>query len=73
MRSRNTTTAHVASDAQAAYEQLMRQAEALAASGKYHSVASAFSALFSDQRNAELAARAHKCPDNVQNLSHFRE
>jgi hypothetical protein len=53
----------VESDAQAAYEQLLEQAERLAASGEYRSVASAFAALFSDQKNAELAARAHKRPN----------
>jgi hypothetical protein len=51
------------SDAKAAYDQLMEQAERLAASGEYRSVASAFAALFSDQKNAELAARAHRRPN----------
>jgi hypothetical protein len=51
------------SDAKAAYDQLMSMAEELAASGEYRSVASAFAALFSDQKNAELAARAHKRPN----------
>jgi hypothetical protein len=53
----------VETDTQEAYEQLMEMAEELAASGKYQSVASAFSALFSDQKNAELAARAHNRPN----------
>jgi hypothetical protein len=51
------------SDAKAAYDQLMEMAEELAASGEYRSVASAFSALFEDQKNAELAARAHRRPN----------
>jgi hypothetical protein len=51
------------SDAEEAYAQLMQMAEELAASGKYQSVASAFAALFQDQRNAELAAKAHKRPN----------
>ena len=41
-------------DAKAAYAELMSMAEELAASGEYRSVASAFAALFSDQKNAEL-------------------
>jgi hypothetical protein len=52
-----------ASDAEAAYSELMSMAEELAASGEYRSVASAFAAVFSDQKNAELAARAHKRPN----------
>ena len=52
-----------ASDANEAYQQLMSMAEELAASGEYRSLASAFAAFFSDQKNAELAARAHKRPN----------
>jgi hypothetical protein len=37
--------------------------EELAASGEYRSVASAFTAVFTDQANAELAARAHRRPN----------
>jgi hypothetical protein len=40
----------------------MSVAEEQAASGQYQSVASAFAALFSDQKNAELAERAHRRP-----------
>jgi hypothetical protein len=58
-----TGRTNVESDANEAYSQLMSMAEELAASGKYQSVASAFAALFSDQKNAELAARAHKRPN----------
>jgi hypothetical protein len=54
-----TGRTNTASDAKAAYDQLMEQAEKLAASGEYRSVASAFAALFLDQKNAELAALGH--------------
>ena len=55
--------ARTASDANRAYEKLMAMAEKLAASGEYQSVASAFAAVFFDQKNAELAARAHRRPN----------
>jgi hypothetical protein len=54
---------NTASDAQEVYDALMAQAEKLAAAGQYRSVASAFSALFTDTKNAELAARAHRRPN----------
>ena len=56
-----------AEDSEEAYRQLMEMAERLAAQGKYRSVSQAFAAVFSDQRNAELAARAHRRP----NAAHY--
>jgi hypothetical protein len=57
------------SDAKVAYDQLMEQAERLAAAGEYRSVASEFATVFSDQKNAELAARAHRRPNAASGSS----
>jgi hypothetical protein len=50
-------------DSAEAIRLLMEMAERQAAAGKYRSVASAFAAVFSDQKNATLAARAHRRPN----------
>jgi hypothetical protein len=49
-------------DWQDAYAQLQEMAEKLRASAPYMSVSQAFARVFEDQKNAELAARAHKRP-----------
>ena len=48
----------VESDAQEAYDALMRKAEELRRSAPYMTVAQAFERVFSDQTNVEVAARA---------------
>jgi hypothetical protein len=45
-----------------AYDQLQAKAEELRASAPYLSVEQAFARVFEDQKNAELAARAHRRP-----------
>jgi hypothetical protein len=50
-------------DWQEAYAQLQEMAEKLRASAPYLSVSQAFARVFEDQKNAELAARAHKRPN----------
>jgi hypothetical protein len=49
-------------DWQEAYAQLQQLAEELRASAPYLSVEQAFARVFTDQANAELAARAHRGP-----------
>jgi len=58
------------SDSEEAYRQLQAMAEQLAAAGKYRSVASAFAAVFEDQANAALAAKAHRRPSPMTNYPH---
>jgi hypothetical protein len=49
-------------DSRAAYEALQAMAEKLRASAPYLSVSQAFARVFEDQKNAELAAKAHRRP-----------
>jgi hypothetical protein len=51
------------SDWQKAYAQLQEMAEELRQSAPYLTVAQAFERVFTDQANAELAARAHRRPN----------
>jgi hypothetical protein len=55
----------VDSDAKEAYDLLMQKAEELRASSPYMTIEQAFSRVFQDQKNSDLAARAHRRPTAI--------
>jgi hypothetical protein len=55
--------ANVNVDSDAAYQQLITLAEAMRAKSPDLSVAQCFARIFTDSKNAELAAKAHRRPN----------